>query len=56
MLSVNENSSLCTFHIRWNEWVRLQGSQNDSSSKDQLKRSISPFLEVDFKKFYHNHM
>ena len=24
MLGVNENSA-CTFHIRWNEWVKFQG-------------------------------
>ena len=52
---MNENSA-CIFHIRWNELVTFQGQLNDSISKDRLKRSISPFLEVGFEKFFDNHL
>ena len=55
MLGVNE-SSACTSHIRWNELVTFKGQQNDSISKDRLKRLISPFLEMGFKKFFDNHL
>ena len=51
MLGLNENSA-CTFHIRWNELVTFRGQL----SKDSLKRSISPFSEVGFEKFFDNHL
>ena len=51
MLGVSENSA-CRFPIRWNELVTFQGQQNDSFSKDRLKRPICPFLEVGFKTFF----
>ena len=55
MLGVNENSA-CTFHVKWNELVTFQGQLNDSISKDQLKRPISPFLELGFKSFIDSDM
>ena len=55
MLCVNENTA-CTFHIGWNELVTFQAHLNYSVSKDQLKRPISPFLEVGFETFFDSHL
>ena len=36
--------------------MKFQGQQNDSISKDRLKRPISSSLEVGYKKFFDSHM
>ena len=55
MFGVNGNSTRI-FRIRWNESMTFQGHQNDSVSKDRLKRPISPFLEVVFENFFDSHL
>ena len=53
MLNMNENST-CILD-RMNEW-NFKVCQNDSTSKDLLKRPISPFLEVGFENLFDSRM
>ena len=35
--------------------MSVKVSENDSKSRDRLKRPISPFLEVGFEKYFDSH-